>query len=179
MITRIFFDLDECLLHSEYGGRKPEQECFSFADDEYPDRFYHTIFNPLSYPVLDHARKLVGADSVYVLTSSIRWYAQKVCAAGNFGFRPEQIFTREDLHEHRVAGAYGASIQIPHPLAHANNVLIDNLPPRYNQDKMSFLGMMNSLRYIQVRDYYGVNFPDDCFADDIIERLNQIHELKA
>lgn len=177
MIYKIFFDLDECLFHTILGGKAP-QECFTHFDDENPDMPYHTIFNPLGYPAIEYARSLVGNENVLVLTSSLRWYAERLCAAGEFGFRNDQIFTREDLHEHRYSGAWSTgTIQVSHNgLANPNNVLIDNLPPRYNENKMSFIGIRDLTRYIQVRDYYGVNFPDDSFADDIIERLNELHK---
>jgi len=176
MITRIFFDLDETLFHTMVGG-EPAQECFTHFDDNNPDLCMHTIFNPFALPLLEHARNLVGNENVLVLTSSLRFYAERLCAQGGYGFRNDQIFTREDLHEHRYSGAYGAMHDMPSKLADRNNVLIDNLPPRYNDNKLVFTGIRDwQNRYIQVRDYYGENFPNDSWADDIMEKLNELHK---
>lgn len=174
MIKRIFFDLDECLLHTSV-GRDPGQECFKFmlVDDH---RTYYTLFRPEALPLLAHARELVGNDNVYVLTTSTRDYAHVVTDAGKFGFENDHIFTREDLDAHRWPTAYGGSTYgTCTKIADENNVLIDNLPPRENEKKSIFIGIRELDRYIQVRDYWGVNFPDDPFMPRIIAKLNEIN----
>jgi hypothetical protein len=177
MISRIFFDLDETLFHTIVGGSPPEQEHFEHWCEVNVGLRMFTIFNPLAYPLLEHARNLVGNENVLVLTSSLRFYAERLCERGGYGFRSDQIFTREDLHEHRYSGAYGMGYTIPGNLADENNVLIDNLPPRENDQKIVYLGIRDwRNRYIQVRDYFGVNFPNDSWADDIIEKLNELHK---
>jgi hypothetical protein len=174
MIKRIFFDLDECLLHTSV-GREPEQECFSFVLDDYPQKYY-TIFRPEALPILAHARRLVGHDNVYVLTTSVRDYAHILTDAGGFGFEKDHIFTREDLDAHRWPTAYGGRAACAcEKIADENNVMIDNLPPYENERKSIFIGIREPDRYIHVRDYYGVNFPNDPFMPTVIDKLNEIN----
>lgn len=173
MIKRIFFDLDECLLHTIIGDQ-PEQDCFSFRLD-LDGPMYHTIFRPEALPLLSYARDLVGHDNVYVLTTSVRDYAHTIIDAGGFNFEKDQIFTREDIESHYWPTAYGGGIYGKcEKIADENNVLIDNLPPRHNEKKSIFIGIRDMNRYIEVHDYYGVNFPNDKFSNNIKERLKEL-----
>lgn len=175
MISRIFFDLDETLLHSSACPYAPEQSHVSFTlDDDWT--IYYTIFRPCSVRLLEYARELVGAENVYALTSSTRDYARRVNELGGFGWSSDMILSREDIRAHTWGGAYGATNHVPHAqLADKNNVLIDNLPPRENESKLSLIGVNDISRYIQVREYYGVNFPNDTFEEDVKSKLNQLH----
>jgi hypothetical protein len=72
-----------------------------------------------------------------------------------------------EKHTYRT-GMYGVinSNTVAHQLADKNNVLIDNLPWKYNTNKMDFMKISVS-NYYQTPDYYGVNFPADTFFEDI------------
>jgi hypothetical protein len=47
-------------------------------------------------------------------------------------------------------------------------VLIDNLPPRYNCNKMDMMGIVTK-NYHQTPEYYGVNFHDEDFYEDVVK----------
>jgi hypothetical protein len=179
MINRIFFDLDETLLHTIF-DEDPCQKCFEHIDD-FDERCsfkkMYTIFNPDAKSLLKFSRDLVGNENVYILTSSLKAYATRLCQAGDFGFRSDQIFSREDLDNHRAVGAYGGSYHLSSKLADPNNVLIDDLPPRNVENKLSFAGIKDwQNRFIAAHPYYGVNFPDNDYADEIIEKLKSLHK---
>lgn len=57
---------------------------------------------------------------------------------------------------------------MPASIADKDNVLIDNLPPRYNDSKMSMMGIVTK-NYYQTREYYGVNFHEEDFVAGIKE----------
>jgi hypothetical protein len=112
---------------------------------------------------------LVGHENVFILTTSTRPYARSVNVAGGFGFRDDQIFSREDIEKHYIHDAY---VGCSH--AHEDNVLIDNLPSRENENKIRFVGIHDMHRYIKVRDYYGVNFPDETWLAYIKFKLSSM-----
>jgi hypothetical protein len=171
MINRIFWDIDETLIHTCL--QDPGQEHISFAIGE-DLNVYYTIVRPCAKKLIEFSRQIVGADKVHILTTSTREYAQKINELAGWGFKNEDIFAREDLaiHCRSVKTAYGGSHEEydPHIYAHKDNVLIDNLMPRYNGRKIGFIGIWKSLdNYFEVRDYYGVNFPDDPFEEEVVE----------
>jgi hypothetical protein len=155
----------------------PEQENFSFILDDYYGTHY-TIVRPCAKRVIDFARELVGAENVYILTIAIRPYALKINELAKWGFSEENIISREDIVNHSYATAYGGSATSPHKTASINNVLIDNLPPRQNGTKIDFIGLGRNYQdnYLQVRDYYGVNFADDPFEENVKKFLNEKHK---
>jgi hypothetical protein len=166
MIKRIFFDLDETLVHTML--RNPDQNCVSFI---LPNDFntYYTIVRPSAIPLLEWARKQVGYDNVYILTAATFDYAKTINDLAGFGFDDKHIIGREITANHHYPTAYGGSATIPHKdLEDANNVLIDNLPPRYNETKMNLIGIYGK-NYHQVRDYYGVNLNEEEFLNGIKE----------
>ncbi len=162
MIAAVFWDLDECLIHTELFD--PDQQHHKFLLDD--GKTYFSMFRPCARRVVDFSRDLVGSENVYVLTTSTTDYANEINIAANLGFRPEQIFAREDLRKRSYRLAYGGSGMMPHPLANRNNVLIDNLSVRDNPSKMDFIGITEN-RYCLVSNYFGVNFPDDTFEEDV------------
>lgn len=175
MIKRIFFDLDECLLHSSV-NTCPDQSCFVHKFDNEPNSTHYTIFRPEAKDIIAFARNLIGADNVYVITTSTHDYAHRMNEAGGFGFAKDHIFTHEDLRAHEWPTAYGGrAYGICQKIADENNVLIDNLPPRENEKKCVFIGIRDMDRYIEVRDYYGVNFPDDPFFKRVTDKLTELN----
>jgi hypothetical protein len=173
MINKIFWDIDETLIHTTI--RDPKQDHFKFTvKNDFST--YHTIVRPCSHDLIEFSRELVGAKNVHILTTSLRDYARKVNRLANWGFKNKDIFCREDLKENtvRIGGVYGCDeITNPHAFADPNNVLIDNLRPRDNWRKVSFIGISSTYHtnYLDVKDYYGVNYPDDSFEEDVKEFL--------
>lgn len=170
MIKNIFFDIDETLIHSFY--EKPHENLGDYITLKFTEGSdLYTIIRPCSKELVKFARDLVGSERVFILTTSIREYAEQVNAGAGWGFRNDQIFTREDLREKNST---------PHPvLADPNNVIIDNLPPRYNDSKMTFIGIRPS-RYMQIQDYYGVNHPEaeEDFVTEVKEFLTTMNDGK-
>lgn len=175
MITRIFFDLDETLLHTEI-NHDPEQECFVHTFDGEPSKTYYTIIRPCAARLVQFACDLVGKENVYVLTTSTRDYALRMNDFGKLGFEDDHIISRETIEAHEYTGAYGATNCGRHKLANMHNVLIDNLPPRYNESKCAMMSVFGE-RYIKVQDYYGVNFPNDDFEKTIEDTLIRLHDI--
>jgi hypothetical protein len=65
-----------------------------------------------------------------------------------------------------VTWGWGGEGATPLPIADADNVLIDNLPPRYNDSKMSMMGIVTK-NYYQTPEYYGNNLSEDNFFEGI------------
>jgi len=170
MIKNIFLDIDETLIytHSYKINEDFRNDEIALVFSNSPDLY--TYVRPCASKVIDAARALVGFDNVYILTTSIREYAEQVNASAGWGFRNESIFTRENLRD-----AYQHGIVIPHPtLSDPNNVIVDNLPPRYNETKMSYIGI-DLTRYLHVRDYYGTtdHETESVFYEKVINFLQQ------
>jgi len=172
MIKQVFWDIDECLIHTSVNN-DPHQDCLKFVLDEDMNNYY-TIVHPCAMELIEYSRALVGADNVYILTTSTRDYATEIARLAGWNFDDAHILTRETLQSHSFPLAYGARTTLPHKLAHAKNVLIDNMMPQHNNDKMLLVGI-NTGRYHHVRDYYGVNYADCTFQEDVKEFLNKLH----
>jgi hypothetical protein len=172
MINRIFWDADETLIHTAL--RKPDQNHVSFALD---DGMYYTIIRPCSKALIDFSRELVGADRVHILTTATRDYAQEVNRLADWGFKNEDIFSREDLASHfrTFSTAYGGHHTEcdPHIYAHKGNVIIDNLRPRENERKIAFIGINSNYEtnYLRINDYYGVEYADSNFEREVKDFL--------
>lgn len=182
MINKIFFDIDETLIHTT--TYDPEQECHKFELDG--DYFtYYTIVRPCAMSLIQFARDLVGFENVHILTTATRDYAETINELAGWGFNKEDIFTREDIRGHRreFPTAYGGVYHEydPHIYANKNNVLIDNLPPRSNYNKVVFIGISNleDTNYLHIRDYYGVDRPHDTFEQDVKNFLANKHSNNA
>jgi FMN phosphatase YigB (HAD superfamily) len=173
MIKNIFLDIDETLIHSEY--RKFNEEIrndeitLSFSDS--PDLY--TYVRPCAAKVIDAARALVGHENVYILTTSIREYAEQVNEGAGWDFKNQSIFTREDLR----AALKNGIITPHHTLTDSNNVIVDNLPPRYNLTKMAYIGI-DTDQYLQVRDYYGTtdDETESAFYKQVVNFLQQKYQ---
>lgn len=168
MINRIYFDIDETLIHTTM--RDPNQEHIVLALD---GALYYTIIRPCAKSLIDFARDLVSTGRVHILTTATRDYAQEVNRLAGWGFNNEDIFTREDINKHSRSfpvayGGYHSECD-PHIYAHKDNVIIDNLPRRENQKKISFIGIDNTqdANYLKIDDYYGVEFLDSTFEQDV------------
>jgi hypothetical protein len=171
MIKNIFFDIDETLIHSSYG--KPyfrnDYLTLKFAEG----RDLYTLVRPCADKIIQYAKNLVGFENVYILTTSTREYAEQVNDGAGWNFDVASIFTREDLRDATLNGT-----TIAHPtLAHADNVIIDNLPTRYNSTKMEYIGI-NQDQYLQIRDYYGTTDyeTENAFYEQVIGFLQQKYQ---
>jgi hypothetical protein len=167
MIKNIFFDIDETLIHSSYG--KPyfrnDYLTLKFAEG----RDLYTLVRPCADKIIQYAKNLVGFENVYILTTSTREYAEQVNDGAGWNFDVASIFTREDLRDATLNGT-----TIAHPtLAHTENVIIDNLPKRYNETKIAYIGISED-RYCRVDDYYGAHDEDleQFFYEDVVKFLN-------
>jgi len=177
MIKNIFFDIDSTLIFSDFS--KPEQTHIQFNLD-HDEHDYFTIIRPCAKRLIDFARQLVGEQNVFILTTSTRDYARKINELALFDFNNDQIFSREDIARQTVHQAYGGYATMPHKHAHKENVLIDDLPSRYNENKVAFIGIGPTVaeRYLEIRPYYGVNFAEDPFEQDVMDFLQKNHDYK-
>jgi hypothetical protein len=172
MINRIFWDIDETLIHTTL--RKPNQKHVSFSLD---DGMYYTFIRPCSKALIDFSRELVGADRVHILTTATRDYAREVNRLADWGFKNEDIFSREEIAKHfrsfpAAWGGYHNECD-PHIYAHKDNVIIDNLRPRENERKIAFIGINSTYEtnYLKINDYYGVEYKDSDFEQEVKEFL--------
>jgi len=182
MIKSIYWDIDETLIHSSIKDPNQNHLEILLADN---DRYY-TIVRPCAQRIIDFSRNLVGRENVFILTAATTDYVRAINEKAGWGFPNEQIFAREDQEKYSYHGAYGGTQYVDSSQAHPDNVLIDNLHPRHNEGKIAFLGIWKTCHenYLQVRDYWGVNFSDDPFEEDVkeflIERFeSQPHEIKT
>lgn len=176
MIKRIFQDIDECILHTVINTH-PHETYVEFTlpgyDDDGSLHTYRTIIRPCAKELFQYYNSVVGKENVYILTSSIRQYAETLNSLGQFGLDNDHIFSREDISKYSYSSAWSSeSHQMAHPLADKNNVLIDNLPWRYNTSKTNLMNIFKD-NYYQTPEYYGVNYPDDTFFDDIKEFIQE------
>lgn len=169
MIKRIFWDIDETLIHTLL--RKEDQEAKYFVLPDDPNDYY-VIIRPCSKDLIEYSNKLVGKDNVYILTTSTKDYANTINQLASWGFESDHILTREVIKKYTHKSAWNGEQTIEHPLADKNNVLIDNLPFNYNTNKVFLIGIDQS-RYLQIEDYYGVNHIDDSFEEDVKNFLEE------
>jgi len=171
MIKRIFQDLDECILHTQVNTTIDQSHVeFVLSEGMYT---YRTMIRPCAKELFAYYNDLVGKENVYILTAATTEYAETLNRLGEFGLDADHIFAREDMQKHSYnTGMYEDSSVIAHSLADKDNVLIDNLPYRYNTGKMSFM-KITSDNYHQTPEYYGVNFPDDPFFGNIQKFLKE------
>ena len=171
MIKNIFFDIDETLIHSSYD--KPNYLRNDYLELKFVEgRDLYTLVRPCADKIIQYARDLVGFENVYVLTTSTREYAEQVNTGAGWNFNVKSLFTREDLRDAKSNTMYET---LPHPtLANPNNVIIDNLPYRYNTNKMAYIGI-SADNYCHVDDYYGADDEDleQFFYEKVVKFLKE------
>lgn len=175
---RVFWDIDETLIHTSM--IEPKQKHCRFSLEE-GGGVYFTIFRPCAKDLIAYSRSLFGVDNVYILTAATIDYAREINRLGEFGFSDDHIIAREHISDHRYSTAYGGSAVVEHKLGSKDNVIIDNLPAKFNEEKTSLLGIWKTVEtnYFQIKDYYGVNFPNDSFETDVQNFLQIHHDLLA
>ena len=167
MINKIFWDNDECLV-SAYQVFS-ENERFDFdVGIKVENEVYNLKINPYAWKMLEFSRKLVGAENVWMITTGTRDYAENVVNVCDFGFPSNQILAREDIYA--MIDHIRFDPKFINPYKNKNNVLIDNLTPRHNEEKMSILGI-DVGNYCKVPDYYGV--ANEKFEEIITDFLNE------
>jgi hypothetical protein len=164
MIKRIFQDLDECILHTTTNDIHGK-ECVEFILDN-DTNTYRTVIRSCAKELFEYYNGVVGKENVYILTTATRDYAKELNRLGGFGLDEDHIFSREDIQQHRVTWGWGGEGATPLPIADKDNVLIDNLPSRYNDSKMSMMGIVTK-NYYQTPEYYGNNMSEDNFLDGV------------
>ena len=171
MIKRIFQDIDECILHT-FVNNDPNQNHVEFVLGE-DMHTYRTIIRPCAKELFEYYNSVVGKENVYILTSATRDHAETLNRLGEFGLDTDHIFSREDISKYsHKSNMWGEANTIAHPLAHKDNVLIDNLPLAYNMSKVNFMNIAFD-NYHQTPEYYGVNYPDDPFFENIKEFIEE------
>lgn len=168
---KFFWDVDETLIHTETRPFPENTHGFALEDSE-----YFTAIRPEAMKAIEFTREVFGAENVFILSTATRDYLLEINRLGGWGFAEDHILSRKDLHDNsfHLPTAYGSSTQetLPHKvLAHESNLLVDNLPVRGNGMKVNFLGIAKTFKtnYLQVPDYYGVNFPNNGFLESIEE----------
>ena len=172
MIKRIFQDLDECILHTLVNKMPHDHEKyveFVLGEDMHT---YRTLIRPCAKTLFEYYNSIVGKENVYILTTATRDYAETLNQLGEFGLDNDHIYTREDIQQYSISHGYGGEGTLPMPIADKDNVLIDNLPPRYNCNKMDMMGIVTK-NYHQTPEYYGSNFHEQDFVDDIKKFIKQ------
>jgi predicted AAA+ superfamily ATPase len=100
---------------------------------------------------------------------SERLYAKKIVEKADWGFTDENIFSRETIQKYciRIQAMYGVDkIVSPHPYAHCDNLLIDNLMACWNDEKTTLMGIKQN-NYCKVEDYFGDDSDNDIFFDTV------------
>jgi hypothetical protein len=172
MIKRIFQDLDECILHTLVNKMPHEGEKyveFILGEDMHT---YRTLIRPCAKELFEYYNSIVGKENVYILTTATRDYAESLNRLGEFGLDNDHIYAREDIQQYSISFGYGGEGTIAIPIADKDNVLIDNLPPRHNYNKMDMMGIVTK-NYYQTPEYYGNNLNDQDFFDGVREFIKQ------
>ena len=164
MIKRIFQDLDECILHTvvNHDLEQPHVE-FILSENLH---IYRALIRPCAKELFAYYNELVGKENVYILTTATREYAEALNRLGEFGLDYAHIFTREDIQQHKTHFGNRGEGMMKLPIADKDNVLIDNLPPRYNDYKMDMMGIVTK-NYHQTPEYFGNNLNDEDFFENI------------
>jgi len=167
MINQIFIDLDETLIHTHNESYITHDFTITLDDSLWGNVVtYKVKVNPASKDVIDYARELVGEENVFILTASIFDYACDINEKAGFGFSLDNIISRE-----KIAALLKHKAKTFH---NKNNVLIDNLDYRYNEDKCELIGV-NWSQYLKVKDYYGIGEDQTVFKNDCIEFLDSFY----
>lgn len=153
----IYFDLDECLVHSNISipGRSVGKRTFIPIQK---GEAYHCYKRPSAHRMIEACRAIAP---VKILTSSLRNYALKINSAMELGFPEDDIIAFEDYLE-EVHLAYGKRDYLVRAVnVDPNGFLIDNLPPSdfRTAAKMKFLGIKTHQTAI-IREYPGGKDPE-------------------
>lgn len=164
---KIFWDIDETLIHTRTYETELYKHDFHFCLEN-GEEFY-TCVRPCAKELIEYSRSLVGTENVHILTAASFDYAKKIVEKADWGFTDENIFSRETIQKYciRIQAMYGVDkIVSPHPYAHRDNLLIDNLMACWNDEKTTLMGI-NQNNYCKVEDYFGDDSDNDIFFDTV------------
>ena len=164
MINQIFFDLDNAIAYCDHDQFVNDID-YSFALE---DGVYGLKINPCAWNLLNYSRNLVGEENVFMLTSSSNDYANRIDDLAQFKFGYDKIISREELSRAIWNMQFCPDYKGEH--VNPNNILIDNLYPQENKDKMKFLGISVD-NYLKVDDYFGHRI--EGFEEKVIEFLKE------
>lgn len=167
MINKIFWDLDETLLHTFF-NEPNDLPSFGFELDH---DWYYTVIRPRAQEILQFSRELVGAENVLALTASTRDYAETVNEKGALGFLPDQIYPREFIQNWYYNDPDAKKL-----LQNPNNVLIDNLRTRENVRKMDITGISEE-NYFWVTPEFSGDENDPEFVEKVKAWLTEKHSV--
>jgi hypothetical protein len=172
MIKRIFQDLDECILHTMVNNIPKEGEQYVEFILSESMHTYRALIRPCAKALFEYYNSVVGKENVYILTTATRDYAEELNRLGGFGLDNDHIFTREDIQQYSVSIGYDGQGVVVTPIADKDNILIDNLPPLYNSDKVNMMGI-RTINYHQTPEYYGNNSNDQSFFEGVKEFIKR------
>lgn len=175
MINKIFWDIDETLIHSIWGANEPPTQPHHVMVGE--NSLYYVFERECAKELIAYSRHLVGLSNVFILTAASRKYAERVNELCEWQFPAENIISREDIQAHYWSTAYGGKAICAGKHAHPDNVLIDNLCPRENEEKIAIIGINKTYEtnYLEHWGFFGVEFENAKFANDVIHFLNERH----
>lgn len=174
---KIFWDIDETLISSRNHVKDTVKH--DIVVDVY-DEIYYTCVRPCAKDVIDYSRKLFGTEDVYILTAAAELYAQRVNKLAGWGFTENHIIGRETIEKHsiKIPTLYGSETLVTEhkTLAHPDNIIIDNLDPRWNNEKTCLMRINPKTNYLKVEDYVGNNEDDEIFRDIVKHFLKTQYE---
>lgn len=156
MITNIFVDLDETLIHSipAYGGKgMGKRKRIQLG----PGETYHTCKRHSTPQIVDALKEIAPTK---IFTMGTRDYALAINETLELGFSPNDIIARED-YSYETNSAYGRETVLKDLKIDPQAILIDNLEAN-NQNtsgKMRYLGITPD-RFFHIRTYTGGKDPE-------------------
>lgn len=171
----IFVDLDETLIYATFGGvSRPVVDGTAISCIALPDYksaaidFYRVRLRDGARMLLEELRA-IAPENVRMLTAATRPYAEAINILYQFGFRTDEIYSREDMQSDKLI----ASEKMPV----GDVYLIDNLPRYENRIKIDYLRGIaeGDIRYIKVGEYFGDVESDFAFGDiqGILDAINR------
>ena len=165
----LFIDLDETLVHTlgfkTIAGDLGDESnlcdtpvTISLSKKEQ----YVTILRPGANYLLFALRDF---GKLYMLTRAHKDYAIAMNKAFNFGFNEDRIFDRKFIEKPKY--------NTPKNISQGKNFLIDDLDVRDNYEKVAFIKRYGTVRYINVRAFYGEkgNEFTSSYIQEIIEKI--------
>ena len=157
----IYLDLDETLFHTICRRVKGTsgRTWINFDDNFLGSTWYGSQERPCAKELIAFCRSLAPTK---ILTTSVQDYARVFNEVFEFGFTNEEIITRHDYVNEEITSAGLANSRYSYTVINHRNepnaILVDNLYPEENENKIKFLGIDKS-RYIHIRDYVGGKDP--------------------
>lgn len=152
-ITTIYLDLDETLIHTEVTKDKPTSS--DRIDFKIGGYWYSTKLRLGALELISFCKSIAPTK---ILTNSTDVYSKYISDAFNFGFKSEDIISRDDYitWEPEWPGSVYEIACVKESINQPCAILVDNLFPFTNGaiQKMNYLGI-NSDRYIQISEFIG------------------------